>query len=143
MTHNNPSDPPRVLLVEDDARILSLRGSMLQQRGCEVAEVSNAGDARKALEASPRFDLVVVDINLGDGPDDRSGIDLARLVRKKYADLPIVAYSAAFSEHELTDEENSRFDRIFARGAAGVEDLDVLTDWMVKLARDRRRADAK
>lgn len=142
MTRGTPPDPPRVLLLDDDERILSLRGSMLHQRGCEVAEVSSLGDALEALDASPRFDLVVVDINLGGGPDDRSGIDLARLVRQRYPQLPVIGYSAHFSEHELSEEERGQFERTFARGTARIEDLTEFTDWMVKLARDRRAADA-
>jgi CheY-like chemotaxis protein len=143
MTSRESDRPPRVLLLDDDERILSLRGAMLQQRGCEVDEVSNLGDALDALEGSPGFDLIVVDINLGGGPDDRSGIELARVVRSKYGDVPIVAYSATFSERELTDEERGQFERTFARGTAGVEDLAEITDWMVELARDRRRVDAE
>ena len=143
MSRSPTGDALRVLLLDDDERILKLRGSMLQQRGCEVAGVTNVGDGLEALAGAPRFDLVIVDINLGGGPDDRSGIEFARRVRETDADLPIVGYSATFSERDLADEERGVFERTFARGMARMDDLAEITDWMVKLARDRRPPDAE
>jgi CheY-like chemotaxis protein len=135
------TNPLHVLLVEDDERILELRSKMFERRGCVVVEASSLDDALQELKQSPAFELVIVDINLGTSPDDRSGIELARIVREQQPSVPIVGYSAYFSADELADDEASPFDRTVAKGSVHVDDLGEFTDWMVKLARERGPAD--
>lgn len=81
-----------VLLVEDDPVIGENTAEQLADEGFEVARASNARQAERALAArGGAFDAVLLDVNLGVGP---SGYDVARALRAKWADLPIVFTTA-------------------------------------------------
>ncbi len=81
----------RILLVEDNPEARLLVQYMLGN----VHTVDVAPDSRTAIELTSRarYDVVLMDINLGDGLD---GVDLLRLVRQRpeYAATPVVALTA-------------------------------------------------
>ena len=85
-----PTQPPRVLVVEDDAPIrvaldIALRG--------ESWQVLALGDGHGLVEAVEDFrpDLAVLDVRLAGGPD---GYSLARQLRRR-STLPIIFLTAA------------------------------------------------
>lgn len=57
---------PRVLLVEDDDLQRFTTGMLLEDRGYRVEAVGSLAAARAALGGEP-YDLVMLDVNLGDG----------------------------------------------------------------------------
>jgi signal transduction histidine kinase len=69
----------RILLVEDDAAVANVTVNMLTDVGFEV---TLAGEASKALDLvkEARYDVVLTDIVLGNGP---SGLDLAKELRRR------------------------------------------------------------
>ena len=83
--------PARLLLVEDHTDTQQLLMEVLE----DMYEVSVAGQASEAfLLASQRsFDVILMDINLGEGPN---GTELLRQLRAlpEYAEKPIVAVTA-------------------------------------------------
>jgi signal transduction histidine kinase/CheY-like chemotaxis protein len=84
----------RVLLVEDDDAVAELIAQMVEELGCEV---TRAGSVDEALG---QFDGAAVDAVLSDMvmPGGRNGLDLARELRIRDADLPILlmtGYSSA------------------------------------------------
>lgn len=84
----------KVLLVDDHPLILSALQSMIQglQADVEVTAVGSAAAARTALvEASGEFDLVLLDLQLGDA----SGFDVLVEMRKAHPALPVVVISAS------------------------------------------------
>jgi len=85
------SDRARVLLVEDNENTQYLVENLLE-RDFDVTIVASAADA--ILEAyNTVYDLVLMDINLGDGPN---GSDVLRELRAMptYRDVPIAALTA-------------------------------------------------
>ncbi|HTY69222.1 MAG TPA: ATP-binding protein [Alphaproteobacteria bacterium] len=85
-----------VLLVEDDPEVRETTAALLEDIGCRVMRASQAVQAQEILATSaPKIDLVLSDVVM---PESISGIELARDVRAKYPDLPVVlmtGYSAA------------------------------------------------
>ena len=83
--------PARLLLVEDHEDTQQLLMEVLESS----YDVSVAGQAAEAylLALEQRFDLILMDIDLGEGPD---GAELLRQLRAvpEYADVPIVAVTA-------------------------------------------------
>jgi response regulator RpfG family c-di-GMP phosphodiesterase len=77
-----PSQPPRILVLEDEKDIQSLVAAMLKIRGltCDIA--GSVADARARLTAS-RYDILLVDVNLPDG----SGLAVAE---SAVVDAPLV-----------------------------------------------------
>ncbi|MBM3534205.1 MAG: PAS domain S-box protein [Alphaproteobacteria bacterium] len=77
----------RVLVIDDDAPVLSVMTAQLRRLGCETVGASSAEDALDVLETDPRFDLMLSDIDLGAG---RDGYALAREVRLLRPDLKVL-----------------------------------------------------
>jgi DNA-binding NarL/FixJ family response regulator len=83
----------KVLLVDDHPLILAALQSVIRGLGDDVTVVGvgNERDARAALKQEPNYDLVLLDLHLGDS----DGFDLLADLRKLYPALPIVVVSAS------------------------------------------------
>lgn len=81
----------RVLFVDDDADVLRASALILERAGFDVTAASSAESALEELTASasdgsPHFSVVVSDILM----KGMSGLDLLRVVRQRFPDLPVV-----------------------------------------------------
>jgi signal transduction histidine kinase/CheY-like chemotaxis protein len=76
-----------VLLVEDDAEVATATAEMLRGVGLRVTHVDRAQAALEVLAAGRPVDLVLTDILM---PGGMSGIELARAIRGRRPDLPIL-----------------------------------------------------
>jgi PAS domain S-box-containing protein len=90
-----------VLLVEDNPDVAEVSAGLLEKLGYEVHA---AGDAQAALEAleARKFDLVVSDIVMA-GPMD--GLGLARAIRQRHPDLPLILVTGYSNSAVLADPE--------------------------------------
>jgi signal transduction histidine kinase/CheY-like chemotaxis protein len=87
-----------LLLVEDDEDVAKVAAGLLERLGCAVTITANAAMALERLESGQSFALMISDIMM---PGGMNGLDLARLVRRRWPDLPILlatGYSAAADE---------------------------------------------
>jgi DNA-binding NarL/FixJ family response regulator len=82
----------KALLIDDHPLILSALQTVIQGLGPDVSAVAVASvaAARAALLANPDFDLVLLDLKLG----DVDGFELLTEFRNTYPALPIVVVSA-------------------------------------------------
>ena len=85
----------KILIVDDDSNICELLRMYLQKDGFDTAIAS---DGEQAVELAAQYnpDLILLDINLGDG----SGFDVCKVVREKYK-LPILFISARQSDDDV------------------------------------------
>lgn len=83
------SGSKRILLVEDNPDVATVTVGMLDELGHHSILVHSADAALKALEHQGEFDLVFSDIVMA-GMD---GLELARLLRERYPDLPVLLTS--------------------------------------------------
>jgi DNA-binding NtrC family response regulator len=83
----------RALVLDDDSQF---RRSMSKRLRCLGVESSEADSARRACEriAACPHDLLLVDLCLVPGADDRSGLEFVRTVRERGCETPIVLVSA-------------------------------------------------
>jgi DNA-binding NarL/FixJ family response regulator len=83
----------KVLLIDDHPLILSALQSVIQGLGDDVTVVGagSARAARETLQADADFDLVLLDLHLGDA----DGFDVLAEFRSKYPALPVVVVSAS------------------------------------------------
>jgi two-component system response regulator ResD len=89
-----------VLVVEDDAMQRRALARFLARWGFEPEEAEDGGVAiRKVSEATNCFALVMLDIML----PVCDGLEVARYVRARWPDQPILACSAAFNEDVIDD----------------------------------------
>ena len=76
-----------VLLVEDDKEVSALTREMLTSLGFSVTHVASPEAALGALANDRAIDVVLSDIMM---PGGVSGLELAREIRRRHVDLPIV-----------------------------------------------------
>lgn len=76
-----------VLLVEDDKEVSALTREMLSNLGFAVTHVTGADAALGALANARAIDVVVSDIMM---PGGVSGLELAREIRKRFPNLPVI-----------------------------------------------------
>ncbi|WP_298844253.1 response regulator transcription factor [Clostridium sp.] len=85
----------KVLIVDDENKIVSVVKSYLEMEGCEVFE---AFDGKQALEIFKRInlDLILLDLML----PDMTGEDICKIVRKK-SRVPIIMLTAKIDEASI------------------------------------------
>jgi signal transduction histidine kinase/CheY-like chemotaxis protein len=76
-----------LLLVEDDREVSALTRELLTSLGFAVIQVASAEAALGALANSRHIDFVMSDIMM---PGGVSGLQLAREIRRRYPDIPIL-----------------------------------------------------
>ena len=83
----------KVLLIDDHPLILQALQSVIKGLGSDTTVVGagSAREARDTLKADPDFDLVLLDLQLGDA----DGFDVLVEFRAKYPALPVVVVSAS------------------------------------------------
>jgi DNA-binding NarL/FixJ family response regulator len=83
----------KVLLVDDHPLILSALQTVIKGLGDDVTVLgtSSAAEARAALHKDPDFDLVLLDLSLGDA----DGFEVLAELRAAYPALPVVVVSAS------------------------------------------------
>jgi two-component system NtrC family sensor kinase len=96
----------RLLMVEDTAEVAEVMRGLLQDAGYRVDIAASAAAALERLDAGDRFDIVVSDIIM---PGDMKGIDLARELRRRRPDLPVVLTSGYSDSAEQAIREGFAF----------------------------------
>jgi CheY-like chemotaxis protein len=86
----HPTHAGSVLLVEDDDEVAELVSQMLRQLGYDVIHARSPTAALGALANQRAIDLVFSDIMM---PGGMNGVQLAREIRRRRADLPILLTS--------------------------------------------------
>ena len=83
----------KVLLIDDHPLILTALQGVIQGIGSHVSVVgvATARAAREALAADPQFDLVLLDLRLGDA----DGFDVLVELRNGWPAIPVVVVSAS------------------------------------------------
>ena len=103
------SDVPRVLVVDDDERILVLEATILKRAGLDVATATDGDAAWQALLAGG-FDLLVTDYRM----PGVSGVALIRQLRVAKFELPVVMVSASLDELDTERLRRDPWTRIHA-----------------------------
>ena len=88
----------RILFVEDDPEVAQVTAELLQNIGYQPVEAHDGEEALAALERDAAIDLVLSDIVM---PGRMSGIDLARTLRGRYPELPVLL-ATGYSRYAAT-----------------------------------------
>ena len=87
------SDKLRVLLVDDDRKMVKTLLDILMVEGYEAEGVYSALDALEKMTEA-QFDCVLTDIKM----PDINGVELYRSIKAKQPDLPVVLMTAYFDD---------------------------------------------
>jgi PAS domain S-box-containing protein len=93
-----------VLLVEDNPVVADVSATMLSELGFGVETVGDANAALRALEAGKNFELMFSDIVMAGQMD---GVALARVVRQRRPDLPILLATGYSQAADAAQDEFS------------------------------------
>lgn len=83
----------KILLIEDDERILELLDIHLKDSFCESTK-ANHGEEGLEYALSRKFDLIILDIML----PDMNGVELCRRIRSEKNTTPILMLTARSEE---------------------------------------------
>jgi CheY-like chemotaxis protein len=92
-----------VLVVEDNPAVRRMTAERLSALGYAAIPVGGADAALAALEEGRHVDLVFTDMMM---PDGRTGLELARELRKRLPDLPVLmttGYAGEMLDVEIVD----------------------------------------
>ena len=123
----------RVLLVDDDPRLLRILSLYLEMEGHEVYCAHGAAAAWELLASAEPFDIAILDVMM----PNVDGIELCRQMRSRLGTraLPIVMFSATGSEGEVERARLAGANHMIAKPYR----LDGLRDVIEKLVgRDER-----
>jgi DNA-binding NtrC family response regulator len=98
---SRPETGERILVVEDNALVGAMASTMLSSMGYGPVVVVNASSAIAELERPEPIALLLTDIVL---PGGMTGIDLAREVRRRWPELPIVFMSGFADLSQVPDD---------------------------------------
>lgn len=91
--------PGTLLLVEDEHLLRTLVAQVLRMAGYQVEEAADGREGIARYDAGGPFDLVLLDLNL----PYRSGVEVARHMRRRAVGPPILVVSAAIMPHHEAD----------------------------------------
>ena len=100
-----PAGSGRVLVVEDDERVLELTSAMLTELGYQVLCARNGTEAIRTLESDKSFDLLFSDVVM---PKGMSGVELAREAKRLRNGIKVLLTSGyaddVLARHQAQDE---------------------------------------
>jgi DNA-binding NarL/FixJ family response regulator len=108
------AEQPVIVVVEDDPEALEQRTSLLASLDCLAIGFLTDEEAREAMLSAP-VDLLLTDIRLKPSKGDRSGVELARYVKRTFPDMPVLGYSAVFADKDLAPLEKDTFDEVWPK----------------------------
>src|SRR5947209_19664279 len=91
---SSPQRALSILVVDDES---DLRDMLIRSFAREGHQVTGVGDGRAAVEhaSTTNFDIILLDVALGPGPD---GYDVCRTLRGRRNVVPIIMLTALDSE---------------------------------------------
>jgi DNA-binding response OmpR family regulator len=145
------SKPLAMLVVEDDSAVRDMLIDSFTREGHHVLGVASGG-AAVDYATTDHFDVVILDVALGGGPD---GYEVCRVLRDRRNVVPVIMLTALDSEADAVlgleagaddyvtkpfglAELRSRIRAVLRRSGGHVYEQDVLTAGRVRLDRQRR-----
>lgn len=96
-----PTNPSRILIIDDDLSMRELLEYMLTREGYAVSSAKNGREAIRMLE-SEKYDLLLCDIRLG----DITGLDVLRASKSASPDTVVIMISAYSSAETAVEAMN-------------------------------------
>lgn len=119
-----------IVVVEDDATLCDLTRRMLQDAGYAVVSAVNREQALLALEGAA-CNLLFSDVVLPDG----TGIELARQVRERFGNIPVLLCSGYSHDAETHDSLQSNGFRYLQKPVASMKLLQTVREMLDEAAR--------
>lgn len=122
--------PIRILLVEDTLIAQTLAKTQMLNQGCEVDIASDGVSALEKALSNP-YDLILIDIGLGDGPDGFEVITQIKQESPFNKSTPIVALTAHESMDYMDKADEVGMDHYFNKPFTP-DDAKVIVEYIRK-----------
>ncbi len=110
----------KILLVDDDEKMLRLFGDFLVSQGFEVVEANNGNDAlRLAVETNPN--LIILDVMMPD--KDGGEVGSALFENNKTKNIPIIFLTSLVSKEEVARTGGKIGGRIYLSKSSDKKEL--------------------
>ena len=109
--------PIRVLLIDDDAKMVALVHSILTDEGYEVVGSTSPADVMKQVDALDPHVVVLDEVM-----PDLDGLDVAEDIREVRPTQPIVIFSSLFDQR--LSRETKRRGYVYCEKADGIDRLE-------------------
>lgn len=119
-----------VLIVEDEFLIRMVLADTLHAEGYDVVEAGNVLEA-VAILGQRQVDAVITDVDM---PGGLSGLDLARLMSIKHANVPVIVASGG----HLLRTADMPGDAVFVPKPYGMAAMATMIDEMTSVDKRRR-----
>ena len=107
----------RVLLIDDDAKMVRLVRSILRDDGFDVVGLTSPADVAAQIETLDPH-VVVLDKVM----PERDGLDVAEDIREVRPEQPIVIFSSLFDRR--LNQETKRLGYVYCEKAGGIDQLE-------------------
>lgn len=121
--------PPRVLVVDDEAMVRDLLCDWLHEAGYASLKAENAVAARDMLDDYPDIRAIVTDVML---PGDMSGLDLAAYVAALGRHIKVILVSGYSPETMLGQVDNELSDVPFLMKPLDIDEFQAVMHAQVK-----------
>ena len=109
----------KLLIIDDDEHILAKLCYFFNDRGYDVTSASGGLEGLKLIENDQKgFDLIITDIIM----PQLSGISLISIIKKKFADMPVIAITG-WGEYPEAFATESQADKVLSK-PFGLTELD-------------------
>jgi len=112
----------RILWVDDEVDLLKPHLLFLQARGYHVDAITNGDDALELMREAP-YDLVLLDEQM----PGRRGLDVLRIMRRRYPHQRVVMVSKSEEDHTMTEAIGRRVDDYLVKPTSPRQVLSVVT----------------
>ncbi|MBY0384209.1 sigma-54 dependent transcriptional regulator [bacterium] len=113
----------KVLVVDDDQTLRAALFRIYSRKGFQVLTTASAKEAEHVIASEAVIDLVLLDIKLPDG----DGIEILRMIKKKYDQTPVIVLTG-FGSVDLAVEATKLGAYHFMTKPFNIEELTLLSD---------------
>lgn len=89
---------PTMLIVDDEIEILKVLREVFELRKWQTL-TTPTGNSVMPILANEKVDIILLDIKLPDG----SGLDVLKMIKEKFKDIPVVIFTALGYEDTLVN----------------------------------------
>jgi DNA-binding NarL/FixJ family response regulator len=117
-----PTRMPRLIVVDDDAKVAEELAGLFTDVGYDVAGVAHAAKAGIDLVERHKPDLVVMDVRM----EGMSGTEAAHVLRRDHPEVPVVLLSAYADEGIMRAAEDAKVAAYLVKGCSAGELLSTV-----------------